>query len=85
VPKKALIATGEQYSVPQFVDWTAAELRISLRFQGEGRNEQGIVTASADPEIAVEEMVAEDLQAARRFALLKAHGHAIPIAREPGR
>jgi GDPmannose 4,6-dehydratase len=41
------------------------------------------------PEITVQqmiaEMVAEDLQTARRFALLKAHGHPIPIAREDGR
>ncbi|MBK1706382.1 GDP-mannose 4,6-dehydratase [Halochromatium glycolicum] len=41
------------------------------------------------PEISIQqmvaEMVAEDLQSARRYALLKAHGHAIPIAREDGR
>ena len=41
------------------------------------------------PEITVQEMVAEmvaeDLKDARRYALLKAHGHAMPIAREDGR
>ena len=41
------------------------------------------------PEISVQdmvaEMVAEDLQTARRYALLKAHGHSIPITREDGR
>jgi len=41
------------------------------------------------PEIRVQEMVAEmiaeDLKNARRYALLKAHGHALPIAREDGR
>jgi len=131
-PEDFVIATGVQYSVRQFVEWTAAELGISLDFQGEGLNEQGIVTAIADPEIApalkvgdvivsvdpryfrpaevetllgdptlarerlgwvpeitvqemVAEMVADDLNNARRYALLKAHGHAIPIAREDGR
>jgi GDPmannose 4,6-dehydratase len=38
------------------------------------------------PEITVQqmcaEMVAEDLKAARRHALLKAHGHDVPIATE---
>ncbi|MBK1618560.1 GDP-mannose 4,6-dehydratase [Lamprobacter modestohalophilus] len=131
-PEDFVIATGVQYSVRQFVEWTAAELGISLEFQGQGLDEQGLVTAIADPEIApalkvgdvivcvdpryfrpaevetllgdptlarerlgwvpeitvqtmVAEMVAEDLQSARRYALLKAHGHAIPIAREDGR
>jgi len=51
-PEDFVIATGVQYSVRQFVEWTAAELGISLDFQGEGLNEQGIVTAIADPEIA---------------------------------
>jgi GDPmannose 4,6-dehydratase len=41
------------------------------------------------PEITVQEMiaemVAEDLQSARRYALLKAHGHRVPMAREDGR
>jgi GDPmannose 4,6-dehydratase len=37
------------------------------------------------PEISVQQMVTEDLQSARRYALLKAHGHSIPIAREDGR
>ncbi|WP_462322545.1 GDP-mannose 4,6-dehydratase [Halochromatium sp.] len=131
-PEDFVIATGVQYSVRQFVEWTAAELGISLEFKGQGIDEQGIITAIADPEIApalkvgdvivcvdpryfrpaevetllgdptlarerlgwvpeitvqemVAEMVAEDLQTARRYALLKAHGHAIPIAREDGR
>ncbi|MEA3642205.1 MAG: GDP-mannose 4,6-dehydratase [Lamprobacter sp.] len=131
-PEDFVIATGKQYSVRQFVEWTAAELGISLEFQGQGLDEQGTVTAIADPEIApalkvgdvivcvdpryfrpaevetllgdptlarerlgwvpeisvqemVAEMVTEDLNSARRFALLKAHGHAIPIAREDGR
>jgi GDPmannose 4,6-dehydratase len=36
-------ATGKQYSVREFIYWTAAELGISLRFEGEGVNEKGIV------------------------------------------
>jgi GDPmannose 4,6-dehydratase len=131
-PEDFVIATGEQYSVRQFVEWSAAELGISLEFTGQGVDEQAVVTAIANPEIApavqcgdtivcvdpryfrpaevetllgdptharerlgwvpeiniqqmIAEMVAEDLQTARRYALLKAHGHPIPIAREDGR
>jgi len=131
-PEDFVIATGEQYSVRQFVQWSTAELGISLEFQGQGVDEQARVSAIADPEIApalkvddvivcvdpryfrpaevetllgdptrarerlgwvpeikvqemVAEMIAEDLKNARRYALLKAHGHALPIAREDGR
>lgn len=38
-----VIATGLQYSVRQFIIWSAAELGISLRFEGQGLNECGIV------------------------------------------
>jgi GDPmannose 4,6-dehydratase len=34
-----VIATGKQYSVRQFINWTAAELGMQLRWQGEGINE----------------------------------------------
>jgi GDPmannose 4,6-dehydratase len=34
-----VIATGSQYSVRQFIEWTAAELDIKLRWEGEGVNE----------------------------------------------
>jgi GDPmannose 4,6-dehydratase len=41
------------------------------------------------PEITVQqmcaEMVAEDLKAAQRHALLRAHGHEMPVSREGGR
>jgi GDPmannose 4,6-dehydratase len=43
VPQDFVIATGEQYSVRQFVEWSAAELGITLRFEGSGVNEVGIV------------------------------------------
>lgn len=42
-PQDFVIATGEQYSVRQFIEWSAAELGISLRFEGEGVEEKGIV------------------------------------------
>ena len=38
-----VIATGVQHSVRQFIEWTAKELGIILRFEGEGVNEIGIV------------------------------------------
>jgi GDPmannose 4,6-dehydratase len=36
-----VIATGQQYSVRQFVEWTAAELGMAIRWQGQGTNEVG--------------------------------------------
>jgi GDPmannose 4,6-dehydratase len=44
-PEDFVIATGVQYSVRQFIVWTAQELGISLSFRGSGVDEQGIVTA----------------------------------------
>ena len=38
-PEDFVIATGVQYSVRQFIKWTAAELRMQLRWEGEGVNE----------------------------------------------
>lgn len=42
-PQDYVIATGEQYSVRQFVEWSANELGIQLRFEGEGIDEVGII------------------------------------------
>ena len=42
-PEDFVIATGVQYSVRQFVEKSAAELGITLRFQGEGEAEIGVV------------------------------------------
>ena len=127
-PEDFVIATGVQYSVREFIRWSAAELGITLRFEGQDVTEQAIVehvegdrapalkagdvivrvdaryfrpaeveTLLGDPTMAREklgwvpeitvqqmcaEMVAEDLKAARRHALLKAHGHDVPIATE---
>ncbi|GAB6069231.1 GDP-mannose 4,6-dehydratase [Thiomicrorhabdus hydrogeniphila] len=123
-----VIATGVQYSVRQFISWSAEELGITLEFTGEGLNEKGtIVAINGDkapalkvgdvivqidpryfrpaevetllgdpskakaklgwtPEITVQEMcaemVAEDLKIAQRHALLKEHGHDVPVSVE---
>lgn len=42
-PDDFVIATGEQYSVRQFIQWTAEELGITLRFEGTGMDEVAIV------------------------------------------
>jgi len=127
-PDDFVIATGVQYSVRQFIEWSAKELGITLRFEGKGLKEKGIVesidgdkapalkvgdvvvqidpryfrpaeveTLLGDPskakaklgwtpEITVQEMchemVATDLRVAERHALLKAHGHDVPVAIE---
>ncbi len=44
-PEDYVIATGVQYSVRQFIAWSAAELGVSLRFQGKGVDEVAIVSA----------------------------------------
>ena len=127
-PDDFVIATGVQYSVRQFIEWSAAELGITLRFDGTGVDERAVVAAVAGekapavkvgdvlvrvdpryfrpaevetllgdptkaktklgwvPEITVQqmcaEMVAEDLKVAQRHALLKAHGHDVPMSVE---
>jgi GDPmannose 4,6-dehydratase len=42
-PEDYVIATGVQYSVRQFIQWSAQQLGISLRFKGEGIEEVAIV------------------------------------------
>lgn len=127
-PEDFVIATGVQYSVREFISWSAKELGITLRFEGQGVDEQAIVeriegdcapavkvgdvlvrvdpryfrpaeveTLLGDPskaknklgwvpEISAQEMCAEmvreDLKVAQRHALLKQHGHEIPVAME---
>ena len=44
-PEDFVIATGVQYSVRQFIKWSAAELGIALKFEGDGVNEIAVVTA----------------------------------------
>jgi GDPmannose 4,6-dehydratase len=38
-----VIATGVQYSVRKFIEWTCKELGIEIEFSGEGIEEEGIV------------------------------------------
>ena len=42
-PEDFVIATGVQYSVRQFIQWSAQELGVTLRFEGSGVDEVGIV------------------------------------------
>lgn len=44
-PEDFVIATGSQYSVRQFIIWSAEHLGISLEFKGKAEQEQAIVTA----------------------------------------
>ncbi|MGH1579298.1 GDP-mannose 4,6-dehydratase [Planktotalea sp.] len=127
-PEDFVIATGKQYSVRDFIQWSAAELSIELEFSGTGIDEIATVVSvdSAicpkiktgdvilridpryfrpaevetllgdpskakqvlgwEPEITAQEMCAEmvheDLKAARRHALLKEHGLALPVSLE---
>ncbi|MFN7110177.1 MAG: GDP-mannose 4,6-dehydratase [Brevundimonas sp.] len=123
-----VIATGLQYSVRQFIIWSAAELGITLAFEGEGVNELARVAAVVGddaphvkpgdvvvridpryfrpaevetllgdaelarirlgwvPEITAkdmcQEMVANDLAAAKRHSFLRQHGHDVQVALE---
>jgi GDPmannose 4,6-dehydratase len=42
-PEDFVIATGVQYSVREFIQWTAAELGLTLRFEGSGVDEKAYV------------------------------------------
>jgi GDPmannose 4,6-dehydratase len=46
-PEDFVIATGVQYSVRQFIEWTAAELGMHITWQGEGVNEVGYANGKA--------------------------------------
>jgi GDPmannose 4,6-dehydratase len=116
-----VIATGVQFSVRQFIQWSAEELGVTLKFEGQGIEEVAkVVAIKGDkaphlkvgdvvvmidpryfrptevetllgdpskakaklgwaPEITVKqmcaEMVAADLEDARKHALLKQHGY----------
>ena len=126
--KDYVIATGVQYSVREFIQKSAAELGVTLRFEGQGVNEVGVVAAITgdkatalkvgdvvvrvdphyfrpaevetllgDPSKAkhdlgwvpqitldemVKEMVAADLEQARKHALLKRHGYDVQVSKE---
>jgi GDPmannose 4,6-dehydratase len=44
-PDDFVIATGVQFSVRQFIEWSAAELGITLKFEGQGVDESATVTS----------------------------------------
>jgi GDPmannose 4,6-dehydratase len=44
-PEDFVIATGVQYTVRQFIQWSAEELGITLKFSGEGVNETATVVS----------------------------------------
>ncbi len=127
-PDDFVIATGVQYTVRQFIAWSAAEVGVTLKFEGHGVDETGTVvsvegnnapalkvgdvivridpryfrpaeveTLLGDPgkakeklgwvpEITVQEMCAEmvahDLEEAKRHALLKSHGFSVAVSTE---
>ena len=43
IPEDFVIATGAQYSVRQFIKWSAEELGVTLRFEGSGLDEIAVV------------------------------------------
>ena len=43
-PEDFVIATGLQYSVRQFIQWSAHELGIELKFVGQGIDEKAVIT-----------------------------------------
>jgi GDPmannose 4,6-dehydratase len=44
-PEDFVIATGLQYSVRQFIEWSAQELGMRIRFEGHGTSEVGVVAS----------------------------------------
>ena len=45
VPDDFVIATGVQFSVRQFIEWSAAELGVTLKFEGKGVDETATITS----------------------------------------
>ncbi len=48
-PEDFVIATGVQFSVRQFIAWSAQELGIGLRFEGQGLEEKAVVASVTGP------------------------------------
>tara|TARA_B100001057_G_scaffold253951_1_gene254217 strand:+ start:2483 stop:3595 length:1113 start_codon:yes stop_codon:yes gene_type:complete len=46
-PKDFVISTGKQYSVRQFIEWSARELEIEISFKGDGEDEIGLISSVA--------------------------------------
>lgn len=132
-PEDFVIATGIQYSVRQFIEFSAKRLGVTLRWEGKGVDEKGLVDKISpstaieekelvlkegdvivrvdpryfrpaevdtllgdpshakkqlgwEPKITLDEMIAEmmahDLDQARRHALLERQGFAVNTAKE---
>ena len=61
-PDDFVIATGVQYSVRQFIEWSAKELGISLKFEGCGVDEKVIVSAidgDKAPELKIGDVIVQ--------------------------
>lgn len=59
-PEDYVIATGKQYTVREFITWSAAEMGIELEFRGEGLAETGVVKSvdrSRAPEVQVGDVI----------------------------
>ena len=59
-PNDFVIATGKQYSVREFIQWSAAALGMELEFKGNGREEVGVVAVIKGelvPEVKVGQVV----------------------------
>ena len=59
-PKDYVIATGKQYSVREFINWSANALGIDIEFRGSGIEEVGVVTGiSGDlaPKISIGQVI----------------------------
>lgn len=127
-PDDFVIATGKQYTVRQFIEWSAEQIGLTLAFEGSGLDEIGIIekiigcdapacsvgdvvvridakyfrpaevqTLLGDPTKAKEhlgwmpqittqemcaEMVKEDLESAKKNALLISHGYKTSVTIE---
>lgn len=60
VPEDFVIATGVQYSVREFISWSAAELGITIEFSGSGADEAGRVAkieGDLAPNIRVDDII----------------------------
>lgn len=58
-PEDFCIATGVQYSVRDFVNAAAKELGITLRWEGEGVNEQGLVEQAGNTSLKPGQLVVQ--------------------------
>lgn len=52
-PEDYVIATGEQYSVRQFIEFAAERLGLKLTWQGQGTDEVGVISAASEDDKAL--------------------------------